>query len=559
MRRAPRALCTFDMSTDISTTILPLLPLDDGVILPNMAIAIAITSDEARAAVDDALATDGPPRVVIATRRNGQFSPIGVVAELDGQPAMLPGGIRGATIRALHRAELGQGQGEGIGGAFRIAVTEHPDSPEVSEHAHELAREYRIVIEEILEARGASGIVAFLRTIDHPGALADTAGYSPDLSLERKIELLETLDVELRLERALAWARDTLAEIELRRKIRDDVAEDMDKSQREYVLRRQLDAIRKELGDEDGGDDTERYRERIAETPLSDEARKEAERELGRLQSTGPGHPEASTIRTYLDWLLSLPWGKESDDQDDVAAAGAVLEADHAGLEEVKERILEYLAVRSFRRKREIEDEGGGAILCLVGPSRRRQDVAGRVDRPCARARVRAHEPRRHPRRGRDPRSPAHLHRRTAGPPRARPARRRHDEPGDPARRGRQARRRLARRSVVRAARGARPGAELDVPRSLPRPQGRPLEGALHRHGERRRADPRGLARPPRGHPHRRLHRGREGRHRAALPRAARRAPQRARGRTRSRSRRRRCGASSPSTRARPASATSSA
>jgi ATP-dependent Lon protease len=142
----------------------------------------------------------------------------------------------------------------------------------------------------------------------------------------------------------------------------------MDKSQREYVLRRQLDAIRKELGDEDGADDTERYRERIAETPLSDEARKEAERELGRLQSTGPGHPEASTIRTYLDWLLSLPWGKESDDQDDVAAAGAVLEADHAGLDEVKERILEYLAVRSFRRKREIEDEGGGAILCLVGP-----------------------------------------------------------------------------------------------------------------------------------------------------------------------------------------------
>ena len=356
------------MGTDISTTILPLLPLDDGVILPNMAIAVAITSDEASAAVDDALASDGPHRVVIATRRNGTFSPIGVVAELDGQPAMLPGGVRGATIRALHRAELGKGQGEGVGGAFRITVTEHPDSLEVSEHAHELAREYRIVIEEILEARGASGIIAFLRTIEHPGALADTAGYSPDLSLERKIELLETLDVEVRLERALAWARDTLAEIELRRKIRDDVAEDMDKSQREYVLRRQLDAIRKELGDEDGGDDAERYRERIDETPLSDEARKEAERELGRLQSTGPGHPEASTIRTYLDWLLSLPWGKESDDQDDVAAAGAVLEADHAGLEEVKERILEYLAVRSFRRKREIEDEGGGAILCLVGP-----------------------------------------------------------------------------------------------------------------------------------------------------------------------------------------------
>ena len=369
MRRAAARVSTFDMSTDISTTILPLLPLDDGVILPNMAIAIAITSDEARAAVDDALASDGPPRVVIATRRNGQFSPIGVVAELDGQPAMLPGGIRGATIRALHRAELGQGQGEGVGGAFRIAVTEHPDSDEVSEHAHELAREYRIVIEEILEARGASGIVAFLRTIEHPGALADTAGYSPDLSLERKIELLETLDVELRLERALAWARDTLAEIELRRSIRDDVAEDMDKSQREYVLRRQLDAIRKELGDEDGGDDTERYRERIAETPLSDEARKEAERELGRLAEHRP-RPPRGLDHPHLPRLAArrCRGARSRRTRTTSHAAGAVLEADHAGLEEVKERILEYLAVRSFRRKREIEDEGGGAILCLVGP-----------------------------------------------------------------------------------------------------------------------------------------------------------------------------------------------
>ena len=165
--------------SDIRTTILPLVPLDDGVILPNMAIAIAITSDEARAAVDDALATDGPPRVVIATRRNGVFSKIGVVAELDGQPAMLPGGVYGATIRALHRAELGRARAKGPAAHSASSVTEHPDSAEVSEHAHELAREYRIVIEEILEERGASGIVAFLRTIEDPGALADTAGYRP--------------------------------------------------------------------------------------------------------------------------------------------------------------------------------------------------------------------------------------------------------------------------------------------------------------------------------------------------------------------------------------------
>ena len=522
------------MSTDISTTILPLLPLDDGVILPNMAIAIAITSDEARAAFDDALATDGPPRVVIATRRNGQFSPIGVVAELDGQPAMLPGGHRGATIRALHRAELGQGQGEGIGGALRISVTEHPDPDEVSEHAHELAREYRIVIEEILEARGASGIVAFLRTIEHPGALADTAGYSPDLSLERKIELLETLDVELRLERALSWARDTLAEIELRRKIRDDVAEDMDKSQREYVLRRQLDAIRKELGDEDGPDDAERYRERIAETPLSDEARKEAERELKRLDSTGPGHPEASTIRTYLDWLLSLPWGKESEDQDDVAAAGAVLEADHAGLEEVKDRILEYLAVRSFRRKREIEDEGGGAILCLVGPpgvgkTSLGESIARSLNREFVRmslggirdeAEIRGH------RRTYIGALPGRLVRALRDAGTMNPVilldevdKLGSDWRGDPS------------SALLEVLDPAQNSTFRDHYLDLKVDLSKVLFIATANVAEQ---IPEALLRPPRGHPHRRLHRGREGRHRVALPRAARRAPQRARGPTRS-------------------------
>ena len=472
---------------------------------------------------------------------------------------MLPGGIRGATIRALHRAELGQGQGEGVGGALRIDVTEHPDSTEVSEHAHELAREYRVVIEEILEARGASGIVAFLRTIDHPGALADTAGYSPDLSLERKIELLETLDVEVRLERALAWARDTLAEIELRRKIRDDVAEDMDKSQREYVLRRQLDAIRKELGD-DGG------RRRHRALPRAD--RRDAA--LGRGAQGGrarAGPPAEHRPRA--------PRGLDHPHLPRLAAVAAVGQGvGRPGRRRSRGRSARGRPRRPGRGQgahprvprgaqlpAQARDRGRGRRRHpLPGRApRRRQDVARRVDRPCARTRVRAHEPRRHPRRGRDPRSPAHLHRRAAGPPRARPARRRHDEPGDPARRGRQARRRLARRSVVRAARGARPGAELDVPRPLPRPQGRPLEGALHRHGERRRADPRGPARPPRGHPHRRLHRGREGRHRQRylVPRAERRNGLEAgRGRDRRRGAAR---ASSPTTRARPASATSSA
>ena len=345
---------------------LPLLPLDDAVILPHMAIAIGIASDEANAAVEEALASEGPARVVIVTRRNGRFAGIGTVAELDGQPAMLPGGVRGVTIRALHRATLGQAHA--AGSSLRIEVTEHPDPETVSERARELSHEYRVVIEEILEGRGAGGVIQFLRTIDHPGHLADTAGYSPDLSVERKLQLLETLAVEERLTLALGFARETLGEMELRRRIRDDVADDMEKNQREYVLRRQLDAIRKELGDEDEEDEFEGLRRRIDETPLSEEARREADRELKRLSAAGSSNPESSMIRTYLETLLALPWGKESEERGDIAEARAVLEADHAGLEEVKSRILEYLVVRKFRKDRSIEDEGQGAILCLVGP-----------------------------------------------------------------------------------------------------------------------------------------------------------------------------------------------
>jgi ATP-dependent Lon protease len=346
---------------------LPLIPLDDGVVLPNMALAVALATDEARAAVDDALSTDGPAQVVLVPRQNGRFARVGVVAELDGHPAMLPGGARGVTIRALHRAVLGRA--DAAGQSLRIEVDEQPDEVPAPERAQELAHEYRAVVEEILEARGNPGVAAFLRSIDEPGALADTAGYSPDLSFERKLELLETIDVVSRLEKALAWAREALGEIELRRRIRDDVTEGLEQSQREYILRRQMDAIRKELGDTpDGEDEIEGYRTRIAETALSEEARKEAERELRRLESSGGNGPESSTIRTYLDWLLSLPWGTLSDEELDINVARDVLEADHAGLEEVKARILEYLAVRKFRREREIEDERSGAILALVGP-----------------------------------------------------------------------------------------------------------------------------------------------------------------------------------------------
>ncbi len=345
------------------TRSLPLIPLEDAIVLPGMAFVYELVSSDANVAVDEA-GPDG--HVVLVPKVDGRFARIGVVAIVEGEPVMLPGGHRGVTLRVLHRAELGRA--DASDGALRIDVTERPDSTEITEAIGEHMRAYRAVIESILEARDRHRVISFLRSVEEPGALADTAGFSPDLSFRQKLELLETLDVTERLEKATAWARDVLGEIELKRRIRDDVTEGMEKSQREFVLRRQLDAIRKELGEDgDGSDEIARYRERIAETPLPEEARKEAERELTRLE-TGAAGPEGSTIRTYLDWLLAVPWGETSDERNDVNAAREILEADHAGMQDVKARILEYLAVRKFRREREIKDEQQGVILALVGP-----------------------------------------------------------------------------------------------------------------------------------------------------------------------------------------------
>ena len=255
---------------------------------------------------------------------------------------------------------------------------------------------------------------------------------------------------------------------------------------------------------------------------MPDAVREQAEKELARFERMGDSSGESSMIRTYLDWLIAVPWSKRSEERLDPNHAREVLDADHAGLEDVKDRITEYLAVRKLRQDRGIEEDTAlRRDPHPDRPARHGQDVDRRVDRPRDRPRVRPHVAGRRARRGRDPRPPAHLHRRAPGPARPRAARRRDDEPGDHARRGRQGRRRLARRPVVRAARGARPGPERLVPRSLPRRRARPLGGALHRDGERRRDDPRPAARPDGGHPLRRLHDRREGRDRPRLPVAA--------------------------------------
>ncbi len=334
--------------------LLRLIPLDDTVVFPNMGITLTIDVG------DD-------ERVVLVPRHENEFLEVGTIAEVT-EHIRLPGGGRAVAISGEHRALIGAAQ-TGPTGELRVEVDERPDAEPVDGHTRELEREYRAVVEEILELRGDDGrIAAFLRAIAEPGALADSAGYSPNLSYEQKVELLRTLDVTERLELAVKLQRESLAELQVRKRIREDVQDGAEKQQREYFLRKQMDSIRKELGDDDASV-AEEYRAKIDDSDMPEEVQEQALKELARLERMGEQTGESSMIRTYLDWLIAVPWGKRSEEHLDPVAARAVLDADHAGLEDVKDRITEYLAVRKLRQDREIEaDPKSGAILTLIGP-----------------------------------------------------------------------------------------------------------------------------------------------------------------------------------------------
>src|SRR6202140_2428537 len=334
--------------------LLRLIPLEDTVVFPNMGITLTIDVG------DD-------ERVVLVPRHENEFLEVGTIAEVSEQ-IRLPGGGRAVAISGVHRAVIGAAQ-TGPAGELRVEVDERPDEVPVDGRTRELEREYRATVEEILELRGDDGrISAFLRAIAEPGALADSAGYSPNLTYEQKVELLRTLDVTIRLELAVKLQRESLAELQVRKRIREDVQEGAEKQQREYFLRKQMDSIRKELGDDDASV-AEEYRAKIEEAQMPEEVHEQALKELSRLERMGEQTGESSMIRTYLDWLIAVPWNKRSEEHLDPVAARAVLDADHAGLEDVKDRVTEYLAVRKLRQDRGIEaDPKSGAILTLIGP-----------------------------------------------------------------------------------------------------------------------------------------------------------------------------------------------
>ena len=335
-------------------TSLLLIPLDDTVVFPTMDVTLPVD-------------VGSEERVLLVPRHGTEFAAVGTIAEV-GESVRLPGGGRAVSLSGVARGSLGAAHSDPLG-RLRVEVTERPDDVPVDGRTRDLEREYRAVVEELLELRGDDGrVAAFVRAIAEPGALADTSGYAPDLTFAQKVEILETLDVTDRLEKALRMQRDRLTEMQVRRRIRDDVQSGAEKQQREYFLRKQMESIQRELG-EDGASVSEEYRTKIEDAGMPDDVREHALKELGRLERQGEQSGESSMIRTYLDWLIAVPWSKTSDEKLDPVHAREVLDADHAGLEDVKDRITEYLAVRKLRVDRGIEaDKRSGAILTLIGP-----------------------------------------------------------------------------------------------------------------------------------------------------------------------------------------------
>jgi len=331
-----------------------LIPLEDAVVFPNMTITLPIdVGDE--------------ERVLLVPTHENEYAKVGVVAEVT-ERAKLPGGVTAVSLNALHRAVLGAAEADAQG-RLRVQAEPHADGALAPVKTRQLEQEYRAVVEEKLELRGDDGrVTSFLRSITDAGALADSAGYSPDLSFEQKLQLLQELDVVERLTLAIAFQRDALAQVQVRKRIRDDVETGAQKQQREYFLRKQMDSIRKELGEDDASV-VDEYRTKIAEAGMPEAVLEQAERELARMERMGDQSGESSMIRSYLDWLIAVPWSQRSEERLDPVHAREVLDADHAGLEDVKDRITEYLAVRKLRQDRGItEDKRSGAILTLIGP-----------------------------------------------------------------------------------------------------------------------------------------------------------------------------------------------
>ncbi|MER7706261.1 endopeptidase La [Kitasatospora sp. NPDC097605] len=360
------------MSTPLT---LPVLPLDDEVVLPGMVVPLDLKDTEVRAAVEAArAAATGKPQVLLVPRVDGSYAAAGTLATVE-QVGRLADGDPAALVRAVRRVRIGVGT-TGPGAALWVETTPFRESSvgtPVAGRAAELVREYKSLSTQWLRKRGAWQIVDRVAAIEGVGELADNIGYASFVTAEQKLKVLLEADQVARLEYALGLLRDHLAEEEVNDTIRKDVEEGVAKQQKEFLLRRQLEAVRKELaelnGDPAGEEDD--YRARVEAADLPEKVREAALKEVDKLERSSEQSPEGSWIRTWLDTVLELPWSERTEDSYDIAGARAVLDADHAGLADVKERIVEYLAVRKRRADQGLGQVGGrrgGAVLALVGP-----------------------------------------------------------------------------------------------------------------------------------------------------------------------------------------------
>ncbi len=365
------------------TLTLPVLPLDDDVVLPGMVVPIALSDTEVRGAVEAARNRNGLGRgpgirseekaQLLIVPRVGErgLAPVGTLAVID-QVGRLPGGEAGAVLRGVSRVRIGAGT-TGPGAALWVEGTVMAETGR-GPKAEELAKEYKSLVISVLQTRGAWQVVDMVQQIDDPSAMADRAGYASYLTVEQKLTLLETTDVTERLEKAIGWTREHVAELDVAESIRKDVAEGMDKQQKEFLLRQQLAAVRKELSELTGGGtgtEEDDYRARVEAADLPEKVRETALAEVDKLERTPDASPETGWIRTWLDTILGIPWNTRTEDAYDIPGARRILDEDHTGLADVKDRIIEYLAVRKRRSDRGLGVIGGrrsGAVLALVGP-----------------------------------------------------------------------------------------------------------------------------------------------------------------------------------------------
>src|ERR1700752_2370798 len=365
------------------TLTLPVLPLDDDVVLPGMVVPIELTDNEVRGAIDAARNSKGLGRgpgiraeekaQVLVVPRIGDrgLAGTGTLAVIE-QVGRMPGGEPGAVLRGVSRIRIGQGT-TGTGAALWVEGTVIEETG-AGARTQELAKEYKSLVIATLQKRGAWQVVDTMQQLDDPSTIADRAGYSSYLTAEQKLQLLETPDIAERLEAAIRWAKDHLAELDVAESIRKDVTEGMEKQQKEFLLRQQLAAIRKERNELSGGgkgteEDDDRARVEAANLP--ENVHEAAMREVDKLERTSEQSPEVGWIRTWLDTILDIPWNERTEDAYDIAGARRILDEDHTGLDDVKERIIEYLAVRkrpSDRARGAVGARRSGAVLALVGP-----------------------------------------------------------------------------------------------------------------------------------------------------------------------------------------------